>query len=230
MNRNLRLCVLAVLGAASPALAQLAGTGELTCSPGSAGNYNNTIVIHNTGSTTIGTFWFAWIPGEDFLPSLPGGLTAPPGWYAYVEQGIYDSYSIQWYAYTPAFYIQPGQSLSGFGFSGPDTPQTLAGLSPQFPRYNVTDSYLYVGPPEYDPGYLLHVSVTVGSGNGCGSADFNCDGDVGTDADIESFFACLSGTCPAAPCTSSADFNADGDVGTDADIESFFRVLAGGPC
>jgi hypothetical protein len=64
----------------------------------------------------------------------------------------------------------------------------------------------------------------------CGSADFNCDGDVGTDADIESFFACLSGSCPAAPCTGNADFNADGDVGTDADIEAFFRVLGGGTC
>jgi hypothetical protein len=64
----------------------------------------------------------------------------------------------------------------------------------------------------------------------CGSADFNCDGDIGTDADIESFFACLSGTCPPPPCTSSADFNGDGDVGTDADIEAFFRVLAGGTC
>ena len=64
----------------------------------------------------------------------------------------------------------------------------------------------------------------------CGTADFNCDNDIGTDADIESFFACLSGTCPPAPCTNSADFNADGDIGTDADIEAFFRVLAGGPC
>jgi hypothetical protein len=64
----------------------------------------------------------------------------------------------------------------------------------------------------------------------CGSADFNCDGDVGTDADIESFFACLSGTCPPPPCTSNADFNGDGDVGTDADIEAFFRVLGGGTC
>jgi formylglycine-generating enzyme required for sulfatase activity len=64
----------------------------------------------------------------------------------------------------------------------------------------------------------------------CGTADFNCDGDVGTDADIESFFACLSGTCPSAPCASTADFNGDGDVGTDADIEAFFRVLGGGTC
>jgi hypothetical protein len=64
----------------------------------------------------------------------------------------------------------------------------------------------------------------------CGSADFNCDGDVGTDADIEAFFACLAGNCPPSPCHSTADFNADGDVGTDADIEAFFRVLAGGSC
>jgi hypothetical protein len=60
------------------------------------------------------------------------------------------------------------------------------------------------------------------------SADFNNDGDVGTDADIEAFFACLAGNC-CATC-GSADFNGDGDTGTDADIESFFRVLAGGAC
>jgi probable HAF family extracellular repeat protein len=62
----------------------------------------------------------------------------------------------------------------------------------------------------------------------CGSADFNGDGDTGTDADIEAFFACLAGNC--CPVCDSADFNGDGDVGTDADIESFFRVLAGGTC
>jgi uncharacterized membrane protein len=62
----------------------------------------------------------------------------------------------------------------------------------------------------------------------CGSADFDDDGDVGTDSDIEAFFACLGGSC--CPACGSADFNGDGDVGTDADIESFFRVLAGGAC
>ncbi len=64
----------------------------------------------------------------------------------------------------------------------------------------------------------------------CGSADFDGDGDVGTDADIEAFFACLAGSCCPACYPGGADFNADGDVGTDADIESFFRVLAGGNC
>jgi hypothetical protein len=60
------------------------------------------------------------------------------------------------------------------------------------------------------------------------TADFDADGDSGTDADIEAFFACLAGDC--CPTCGTADFNSDGDTGTDADIESFFRVLAGGPC
>jgi hypothetical protein len=59
-------------------------------------------------------------------------------------------------------------------------------------------------------------------------ADFNNDGDVGTDADIDAFFRCLGGDC-CASC-GSADYNGDGDLGTDADIEAFFRVLGGGAC
>jgi hypothetical protein len=62
----------------------------------------------------------------------------------------------------------------------------------------------------------------------CGSADFNGDGDTGTDADIYAFFACIAGDC--CPTCGCADYNQDGDVGTDADIEAFFRVLAGSPC
>ncbi|HYE62995.1 MAG TPA: choice-of-anchor tandem repeat NxxGxxAF-containing protein [Phycisphaerales bacterium] len=64
----------------------------------------------------------------------------------------------------------------------------------------------------------------------CGTADFNNDGDIGTDADIEAFFACLGGNCCETCYSGGADFNADGDIGTDADIESFFRVLGGGSC
>jgi hypothetical protein len=63
----------------------------------------------------------------------------------------------------------------------------------------------------------------------CCRSDFNGDGDIGTDLDIESFFACLAGDC-CPTCPPTADFNCDGDIGTDTDIESFFRVLAGGAC
>jgi subtilisin-like proprotein convertase family protein len=68
------------------------------------------------------------------------------------------------------------------------------------------------------------------SNPGCESIDFNCDGSVGTDADIAAFFACIGGSCPPLPCTNTADFNGDGSIGTDADIASFFSRLGGGPC
>jgi hypothetical protein len=82
----------------------------------------------------------------------------------------------------------------------------------------------------YAPGaYTITLQgVTYCAASTCGSADFDGDGDTGTDADIEAFFACLAGNC-CATC-GSADFDGDGDTGTDADIEAFFRVLAGGTC
>jgi hypothetical protein len=101
------------------------------------------------------------------------------------------------------------------------------------------------GPGAGNPMTGWDISLTSGTGNytiaftgvagaacgpHCGSADFNCDGSIGTDADIEAFFACIAGNCPPPPCTSTADFNGDGAIGTDADIEAFFRVLSGGPC
>jgi hypothetical protein len=76
----------------------------------------------------------------------------------------------------------------------------------------------------------LSADGTLGASPACGTADFDGDGDVGTDADIEAFFACLAGDCCATCHSGSADFDGDGDVGTDADIEAFFRVLAGGTC
>ena len=80
--------------------------------------------------------------------------------------------------------------------------------------------HLSDGVPRYE-GFIATIDA-------CGSADFNHDGDYGTDADIEAFFSCLAGSC--CPACGSVDFNGDGSVGTDSDIESFFRVLAGGSC
>jgi aminopeptidase N len=96
------------------------------------------------------------------------------------------------------------------------------------------------------PGTALVQSTVLPSGNGiaggtatwtftvlspaCATSDFDGDGDAGTDADIEAFFACLAGSCCPTCWHLGADFDADGDSGTDADIEAFFRVLAGGNC
>jgi hypothetical protein len=104
---------------------------------------------------------------------------------------------------------------------------TTAQLSVSGVEFDSVHIYATFG-SQYSAPRLLIDNLTFGAAPACGSADFDGDGDVGTDADIEAFFACLAGSC-CATC-GSADFNADGDVGTDADIEAFFRVLGGGPC
>jgi hypothetical protein len=116
------------------------------------------------------------------------------------------------------------------------------GVAANLAKITVNGAAAVVGtdPTTYEPGDDLMIVSDGGAGTivsiavppppPCGSADFNCDGDIGTDLDIEAFFSCLAGSCPPPPCTSTADFNADGDIGTDADIEAFFRVLAGGSC
>jgi hypothetical protein len=70
--------------------------------------------------------------------------------------------------------------------------------------------------------------TVVAGGPACWGNDFNGDGAVATDADIEAFFACIAGSC--CPTCAPADFNGDGTPGTDADIDAFFRVLAGEAC
>jgi hypothetical protein len=138
----------------------------------------------------------------------------------------------------------PGGELArrvDLGFSGPGGYYTDSAYDMSVdPRFHnlahtgsaVTLAFIIEGPgiqPLDDESWAMDdLRVTVLGG--CGSADFNCDGDLGTDADIEAFFACLAGDCPPPPCAGRADFNGDGDLGTDADIEAFFRVLGGGSC
>jgi hypothetical protein len=78
------------------------------------------------------------------------------------------------------------------------------------------------------PGEVRPFEFRFQIGSTCVNADFNNDGDTGTDADIEAFFACLAGAC--CPTCFTADFDGDGSAGTDADVEAFFRALSGGSC
>jgi MYXO-CTERM domain-containing protein len=152
------LGLLALTGTAG---AQLQGSGDLFSQPLGGGLFQDAITIHNTGGTTIGTLWFAWIPGVDFLPSVPAAITSPAGWTAIVNHlPSPDGYSIEWYALSPGSYLAPGGILSNFGFTSADSATVLQGLAPNSPRYHVTDSFFYIGPPEYDPGYSFTVHVT----------------------------------------------------------------------
>ena len=55
------------------------------------------ITLNDTGRTTIGTFWFGWVPGKNLMKSFPTGVLSPTGWIASITNiGINDGYAIQW--------------------------------------------------------------------------------------------------------------------------------------
>ncbi len=123
-----------------------AGTSLVSTGPGAF-----SITLHNGGSTPIGTFWYAWEPGEDFMPGpMPTNIKSPAGWTDTItgSGNSSDGYAIQWVATTSSAALPAGSSLSGFSF---DSTLTLAQLttsdSPFFPSTPVGTSVTYTGAP-----------------------------------------------------------------------------------
>jgi hypothetical protein len=44
------------------------------------GNFDYTILLHNTGSTSLNSFWYGWTQSGNNLPSVPSGPTNSLGW------------------------------------------------------------------------------------------------------------------------------------------------------
>jgi hypothetical protein len=148
--------ILVVAGAASAAETASATISET----GTSGtNFNYAITLHDTGTTTIGSFWYSWIPGYDFLPSTPASAPSPTGWSSNIISASPpdDGGSIQWIASGSANYIQPGGSLT-FNFSSPDNFASVTGTSPYSP-YAVGTSYIYSHGLFSDGGYQFVVAA-----------------------------------------------------------------------
>jgi hypothetical protein len=149
------LCLVAAL-AASPFLASAhaAIVASATISAVADGpNFDYTIHLTNLAASTnnVETFWYAWVPGEDFLPTNPFDVVSPTGWTAAITHFPdvdTNGFAIQWKTTDSpsAFDLTPGNSLD-FKFSSADTPAQLAGISPFYPGVPVGRSVLYEGPP-----------------------------------------------------------------------------------
>ncbi len=132
----------------SPATAGIVAQGTLYTTPDIDGiNFDHTIVLTNTAAstTTIGTFWFAWIPGEDFMLNQPISATSPTGWVAaftHVPNIATNGWAIQWKASSSASYMQVGSSLT-FSFKSAETDVQLAGPSPYWNHPQETVSFVY---------------------------------------------------------------------------------------
>ena len=152
MNKKIITLILVAVIAASTAYAQgEIGTAQLSWAQNGGSFYAYSITLNNTGSVPIGTFWYAWTPGELFLPSYPLSERVPTGWVAFVE----GNYSIEYVA-DSGYALGAGSSLD-FGFNSTDTPTALAGDFSSYPGTPIGTSYIYSGKPDVfggsDPGY-----------------------------------------------------------------------------
>jgi len=116
------ITVLLATAAGTTALAQ----GQLafgTVSSSGTGPYIYDLTFGDAANATssIGSVWYAWIPGQFFLPGTPASASAPAGWTAHISGA-----SVQFVATSSAFDITAGNSLSGFSYQAAFTPTQLA--------------------------------------------------------------------------------------------------------
>jgi hypothetical protein len=150
-----KLTVLAIgvgMGLSSHAFAaSINATATFTDTPDAsmAGVNDYSVTLNNTGTTTIGTFWFGWVPGAGFLSATPTDIGSPAGW---TEMTTNSGAAIQWVTSTP---LAAGSSLSGFTFHSTETPAQLlsaftgTGTGSGDPQ---STSFVYSGAPLVGPG------------------------------------------------------------------------------
>ena len=136
--------------------ATLAATGQIRNTSLGGGLYNYTITLNNTGTGGLETFWFAWVPGENFLATNPTNIVSPTNWSANITHGgAGDGYGIQWLTSTAP--LAAGSSLN-FSFQSTDIPTAVAGNSVFYPTTPVGTSFIYSGGPFSDSGYQFVVA------------------------------------------------------------------------
>jgi hypothetical protein len=141
--------------------ANITASAVISSKPDGA-DFDYTITLTNSSSSDsgIGTFWFGWVPGEDFLPTSPLSVTPPTGWQdiiTHAQPPANDGFAIQFKAMTSAASVAPGTSLS-FMFTSADTPAQIAGISPFHPGIAATTSVVFPGAPFSDAGHQFVVA------------------------------------------------------------------------
>ena len=147
--------------AAAPATAAEAASATFSSIQLSPTSWQYSLTLNDTGTTNLGTFWFAWVPGEDFLATAPTNIADPSGWSAKTtHDGAGDGFAIQWKAGAGAL-LAPGQSLAGFMFDSDTSPAEMMGDSVFFPGTPVTTTFVYSGAPFSDAGVEFLVEPAV---------------------------------------------------------------------
>jgi hypothetical protein len=144
---GIALTLAGLLAAPAGAAGIISANAVISDTPDGA-DFDYTITLTNKGTDNIGTFWFAWVPGEDFMHTSPLSVTNPSGWKDRITNGgAADGFAIQWTETTAGTAdITPGSSLT-FKFTSADPPAQLMGNSVFYPSTPVLTSTLYQGAP-----------------------------------------------------------------------------------
>ena len=148
----------AIVASSAVSNAALTGNATVSGSPIGGGLYHYTVTLNNTGTTTVGTLWFAWIPGGNFMAHVPTNITSPAGWSAQVVGGA-GAASILWQANNAGSRLAAGGTLATFSFDSTSTPTQLMGFANSSPSNHVTTSFLYSGAAFSDAGFQFTASV-----------------------------------------------------------------------
>jgi len=115
--------------------AQITATGTVSAAPAGGGSFDYTITLHNSASSTdsIQSFWYAWIPGQFYLPSAPTSTAFPLpfAWSAAAFTIAPNESSIQFYTSSSIYALAPGGSFS-FTYASMDTPAQEFGNSANY--------------------------------------------------------------------------------------------------
>jgi hypothetical protein len=158
LDRKAFVAAGAIVASAAVSHAALTGNAVVTGSPMGGGMYHYTVTLNNTGTTTVGTLWFAWIPGGNFMATVPTGITSPAGWSAQVVGGA-GAASILWQANNAGSRLAAGGTLTTFSFNSTSTPAQLSGFAVSSPSNLVTTSFIYSGAAFSDAGFQFTASV-----------------------------------------------------------------------
>ena len=156
LRKSIALAV-SVLGLlAAQAGAQISASATISSQQLGPNSWQYSLTLQNTGTTPIGTYWFGWVPFYDLLPSMPTSVNSPNGWTGTPATDYFGVGSAQWVNTTNP--LQPGQTMSGFQFTSPDSPSAINGTS-FFNNFPVEESYVYIGAPETDPGFAFRTAT-----------------------------------------------------------------------
>jgi hypothetical protein len=102
------------------------GQGQLaggTIAGSGSGPYVYSLIFSDAGGATspVGSVWYAWTPGQFYLPGVPTSASTPAGWTATITAN-----SVKYVADSSTNDIAAGQSLSGFGYQATFSPTQLA--------------------------------------------------------------------------------------------------------